>query len=70
MPIDTVIFDFGGVILRYLDPQWLRDNMPYGAHIQEAIYEYLESDVLWEVMRGKLKEMEFWTDKACEKKYL
>jgi len=30
--------------------------------------EYLESDVLWEVMRGKLKEMEFWTDKACEKK--
>lgn len=68
MPIDTVIFDFGGVILRYLDPHWLRDNMPYGAHIQEAIYEYLESDIIWDVMRGRLKEMEFWTDKACEKK--
>ncbi|MEN6555969.1 MAG: HAD family phosphatase [Anaerolineaceae bacterium] len=67
MPIDTVIFDFGGVILRYLDPQWLRENMPYGAEIQEAIYEYLVSDVLWEVMRGRLKEMDFWTRKARDK---
>lgn len=67
MPIDTVIFDFGGVILRYLDPNWLRANMPFGAQIQEAVYEYLESDVLWEVMRGSLKELDFWTAKAHEK---
>ena len=67
MPIDTVIFDFGGVILPYLDPAWLSANMPYGAQIQEAIYEYLNSEIIWEVMRGKLKEMDFWTNKAREK---
>jgi putative hydrolase of the HAD superfamily len=67
MPIDTVIFDFGGVILSYLDPAWLSANMPYGAQIQEAIYEYLNSEIIWEVMRGKLKEMDFWTNKAREK---
>ena len=67
MPIDTVIFDFGGVILPYLDPAWLSANMPHGAQIQEAIYEYLNSEIIWEVMRGKLKEMDFWTNKAREK---
>ena len=67
MPIDTVIFDFGGVILSYLDPAWLSANMPYGAQIQEAIYEYLNSEIIWEVMRGKLKEMDFWANKAREK---
>jgi len=67
MPIDTVIFDFGGVILRYLDPDWLRKNLPYGGLIQEAIYEYLDSDILWDVMRGKLSEEDFWVGKAQSK---
>jgi len=66
MPIDTVIFDFGGVILRYLDPDWLRETLPYGEQIQTAVYEYLESEVLWDVMRGNLSELDFWTAKAQE----
>ncbi|HOE35350.1 MAG: HAD family phosphatase [Chloroflexi bacterium] len=66
MPIDTVIFDFGGVILRYLDPDWLRTMLPYGDQIQTAVNEYLQSDILWEVMRGRLREMDFWSAKARE----
>lgn len=65
MRIDTLIFDFGGVL--YFPPQgqglhrWLKFlGLRDDEKIMDMIDDPLNSTLFWEIMRGTVNENEFW----------
>jgi len=66
MGIDTIIFDFGGVLYKTPDmKKMLRWQKLLGIaddpEVTQLIIDPSKSDLFWDVMRGKLTEDEMWT---------
>lgn len=71
MRIDTLIFDFGGVL--YFPPQgkgldrWVKLlKLHSDEQISQMINDPSNSDLFWDVMRGKIKERDLWDKLALQ----
>ncbi|MFZ3070214.1 MAG: HAD family phosphatase [Anaerolineaceae bacterium] len=69
MAIDTIIFDFGGVLINLPDLAKFREwsdelGVPYTAEMEQVIRDFPNSPVFWDIMRGKVSEVNFWSQTA------
>lgn len=71
MTIDTVIFDFGGVLIHLPDSEMLEKRLKslgvdYADELAQIILNSSNSQVFWDIMRGKIKEHDYWQQAAIQ----
>lgn len=71
MTIDTVIFDLGGVLIHLPDSEMLEKRLrslgvDHADKLAQIILDSSNSQVFWDIMRGKIKEHDYWQQAAIQ----